>query len=142
MLYGVGKDSNLDNTASLLGLDGDYIQPSNRHGLVDPIVLDNRGHQSDDNGNGGKSPWHITSSDESRLSPDSGQWNIKNIEGQYEYTPSVMQINQYDKLGEEPYLNRLKEYFPVAEGSEGHSVQMPAPVRQDLYDISSHNWGN
>ena len=131
----------VDNQAELMGLGGSYIQPANRFGQVQPVVLDSRGHQQDNIESfyaGGKTPWHITSSKESGLSPDSGTWTAKNIEGQYVYTPSVEQLNQ--KMGKsEPqeYIRKLNAYFPDEEASQGHVLQMPVPVSPEY---ASHNW--
>lgn len=40
-------ENHVGNRAAGLGLLGDCIQPANKHGMVDPIEKDIRGHQSD-----------------------------------------------------------------------------------------------
>lgn len=133
-----GDNRILPTQAEMLGLGGDFVQPANRFGQVEPLVQDERGHQGDNIAalySGGKLPSHITASNESGFAPDSGTWVDKNIEGQKTYTPSIEQVSGNDG---KRYAEELRDYFPRAEGVDGHVLEMPAPI-DPLYE--SHGWG-
>lgn len=111
--------------AHTMGIDGDYIQPANRFGQVNPVLLDSRGHQSDGLASafpGGKLPWHMTASDESPFSPGQGQWR----DG---YTPEGRANNQYtpslESLSAPGYKESLARYFAHAEAPDGNELIMP-----------------
>lgn len=134
LLYGDNSILNgdghiLPSQAQIAGLDGDYVQPANKFGLVEPLVLDYRGHQGDDVDafyRGGKLPNHIAASTESGFAPNSGAWKSNNdVENTFTYTPSIEQISSN---GGDKYTKELVRYFSKEEAPDGHTLAWPAPM--------------